>query len=188
MTRAISGRVGEEIGDLCGALGLLAHPDRQRLQPLEQRPGVEGRQARAGVAEIVVQILVDPLLVGKDDAAEAAALAVDVLGRRIDDDMRAELERLLLQRRGEDIVDDQPRADRVGECGDRGDVDHFERRVGRAFEEEQLRVRPDRLFPVRDVGAVDQRRARCRISAPASRSPSGRSRTARAPPRCGRRP
>ena len=110
------------------------------------------------MAEIVVQILVDPFLVGKHDAAEAAALAVDVLGRRIDDDMRAELQRLLLQRRGEDVVHHQPRADRVGERRDRRDVDHFERRVGRAFEEEQLRVRPDRLFPVLDVGAVDQRR------------------------------
>ena len=99
------------------------------------------------MAEIVVQILVDPFLVRQDDAAEAAALAVDMLGGRVDDDMRAELERLLLQRRGEDVVDDQPRADRIGELGDDGDVDHLQRRVGRALQEEQLGVRPDRLFP-----------------------------------------
>jgi hypothetical protein len=42
------------------------------------------------VAEIVVQVFVDPLLVRQDDAAEAAALAVYMLGRRIDDDMGAE--------------------------------------------------------------------------------------------------
>jgi hypothetical protein len=36
-----------------------------------------------------------------------------------------------------------------------GDVDHFERRIGRAFQEEHLGVRLDRLFPVGEVGAVD---------------------------------
>ncbi len=110
------------------------------------------------MAEIVVQVLVDPLLVRQDDAAEAAPLAVDMLGRRIDDDMGAELQRLLLQGRGEDVVDDQPRSDRIGKRSDSGDVDHFQRRIGRAFKEEQLGVGPDRLFPVGDVGAVDQRR------------------------------
>ena len=84
--------------------------------------------------------------VGEDDAAEAAALAVDVLGRRIDDDVGAEFERLLEERRREHVVDDQPRAGLVGDLGDRRDVDHFERRVGRAFEEEHLRVRPHRLL------------------------------------------
>ena len=108
--------------------------------------------------EIVVQVLVDPLLVRQDDAAEATALAVDVLGGRIDDDVSAEFQRLLLQRRGEDIVHHQPRADRIGDRCHRRDVDHFERRVRRAFEEEQFRVWLDRLFPVADIGAVDQRR------------------------------
>ena len=73
-----------------------AHAQRQGLQALQQHPGIERRQRRAGVAEVVVQVLVDPVLVGQDDAAEAAALAVDVLGRRIDDDVGAEFQRLLL--------------------------------------------------------------------------------------------
>ena len=106
MTRATaSARPGNRRS--AGILGLLAHAQRQRLEALEQGPGVERRQARAGMAEIVVQVLVDPFLVGQDDAAKAAALAVNMLGGGIDDDMRAELERLLLQRRGKDIVDDQ---------------------------------------------------------------------------------
>ena len=108
--------------------------------------------------EIIVQVLVDPLLVGQDDAAETAALTVDMLGGGIDDDMRAELERLLLQRRRKDIVDDKARADRIGELGHEGDVDHLERRIGRALQEEQLGVRPHRLFPFLRLGAVDQRR------------------------------
>ena len=144
--------------DPCRALRLLLHAQRQGFQTLEQRPGIERRQRRSGVAEIVVQILVDPLLVGKDDPAEAPALAVDMLGRRIDDDMGAEFERLLLQRRREDVVDDDARADAVGDLRDRGDVDDFERRIGRAFEEEQLGVRPHRRFPLCHVAPVDERR------------------------------
>ena len=133
--------------------------DLQRLQPLEQHPGVERAERRAGLAQEGVEVVGDELLVGEDDAAEAAALAVDVLGRRIDDDVGAELQRLLQERRGEDVVDDQPRAGLVGDLGDRGDVDDFERRIGRAFEEaapwsSSLTACP----PLAEVGAVDQRR------------------------------
>ena len=41
------------------------------------------------------EIVLDVFLAGEDRAAERAALAVDVLGRRIDDDIGAERERLL---------------------------------------------------------------------------------------------
>ena len=40
----------------------------------------------------------------------------------------------------------------------RGDVDDLQRRIGRAFEEEGLGVRPHRVLPLRQIGAVDQRR------------------------------
>ncbi len=41
---------------------------------------------------------------------------------------------------------------------DGGDVDDFERRIGRGFEEKGLGVRPHRVAPLLEVGAVDQRR------------------------------
>ena len=59
------------------------------------------------MAEIVVQVLVDPFLRREHHATEAAALTIDVLGRRVDDDMRTELKRLLEKRGGKDVVDDQ---------------------------------------------------------------------------------
>ena len=59
----------------------------------------------------------------EDDAAETAALAVDVLGRRIDDAIGAERERALVERRGEHIVDHQLGADAVRDLRDRRDVD-----------------------------------------------------------------
>ncbi|MCY1233594.1 hypothetical protein D9M72_461430 [compost metagenome] len=104
-----------------------------------------------------MQVLVDPFLVSKHDAAEAAALAIDMLGGGIDDDMGAEFQRLLEEWRRKDVVDDDLGADLVGELGHTGNVDDFERRVGRAFQEEDLGVLLDRLFPVGEIAAVDQR-------------------------------
>ncbi len=149
--------VGEEIGDLRGIGRLLLDTQRQGFDALQQRPGIERRHGWAGVAEVVLQLFLNPLLVGKDHAAKAAALTVYMLRRRINDDMGAEFEWLLEKRCGENIVDNHFRADLVGELRHAGNIHHFERRVGRAFEEKQLGVRLDRLFPIVEIASVDQR-------------------------------
>ncbi|VTZ58996.1 hypothetical protein EMEDMD4_10172 [Sinorhizobium medicae] len=109
------------------------------------------------MTEVIMQILVDPLLVGENHAAEAATLAIDMFRRGIDDDMGAELQRLLEERRCEDVVDHHLGADLIGEPGDTGNVDHFQRRVRRAFQEEDLCVRTHCVFPVLEIAAVHQR-------------------------------
>ena len=81
-----------------------------------------------------------------------------MFGRRIDDAVGAQRERALEDRRGEDVVDDERGAGLVRDLGDRGDVDDLERRIGRRFDEERLGVRPHRVAPLVEVGAVDQRR------------------------------
>jgi hypothetical protein len=48
-------------------------------------------------------------------------------------------------------------ANLVGERCYGSDVDDFQRRVGRALEEEDLRVRANGFLPVLDVAAIDQR-------------------------------
>jgi hypothetical protein len=104
-----------------------------------------------------MNMLLDELLRRQDDAAETAALAVDVLGRRIDHAVGAERERALPDRRREHVVDDQPRAAAMRDLGDAADVEHVERRVGRAFQEAAFRVRPHRLAPLVEIEAIDQR-------------------------------
>ena len=94
----------------------------------------------------------------ENDAAQAAALAIDVLGGGIDDAVGPEFERPLEQRGREHVVDDQRCARPVGDLGDRLDVEHVERRIGRRFEEERLGVRSHGLAPLVEIGAVDQRR------------------------------
>jgi hypothetical protein len=105
-----------------------------------------------------VHVVGDEFLRRQDDAAEAAALAVDVLGRRIHHAVGAEFERPLKQRRREHVVDHQRRAGGMRDLGDRLDVSTSSAGIGRAFQEEGLRVRPYRLAPLVEIIAVDQRR------------------------------
>ena len=117
-----------------------------------------------------------------------AALSVDMLGRRIDDDIGAELERALQHRRREDIVDDERAPRLMGDVGDGADVDDFELRIGRALEEEGLGVRPHGGLPLGEVRAVDQRRGDAEARQQVFDDMNGRSRTAPWPRRRGRRP
>ena len=65
---------------------------------------------------------------------------------------------MLQHRRSEGVVDHQRRAGLVQDVGDGGDVDHLQRRIGRAFEEGGLGVGADRRLPGGEIGSLDQRR------------------------------
>ena len=140
-------------------VGLLLRAHAQRLQPLEQHPRVERRQRRSGLADQLVDVVGDEFLRAEDDTAETAALAVDVLGRRIDDAVGAELQRALVERGGEHVVHHQRRAGRMRDVGDRLDVEHFQIGIGWALQEAGLGVLLHRLLPLAEVGAVDQCRS-----------------------------
>ena len=66
-------------------------------------------------------------------------MAAEVLRRRVDDDVGAELQRLLQVRRGEGVVDDDQRAGRVRRLGHRADVDDVQHRVRRRLEPDDPR-------------------------------------------------
>ncbi len=57
---------GHAVGQGRGGVALAADPQVERLHPLQQHPGVEGRQGRAGVAQEVAVALVDQLEVAQD--------------------------------------------------------------------------------------------------------------------------
>ena len=65
-----------------------------------------------------------------DEPADHVGVTAEVLRRRVHDDVGAERERPLQERRRERVVDDDACAARVRERGDRGDVDDGERRIG----------------------------------------------------------
>ena len=95
-------------------------------------------------------------LAAQDRAAQGAALAVDVLGGGVHDDVGAEFERPLQHRRGEGVVEHDLGAGLVREVAHRLDVDDVEHRVGGRFEQHGLRRLRQRLLPLREVAAVDE--------------------------------
>ena len=90
-----------------------------------------------------------------DDAADAVAVAVQVLRRAVHDEVGAELDRPLQARARERVVDDQPdvvtRA-RASAAARRSVMRHH--RVGRRLDEEQPRLRRDRPLDGVEVRGV----------------------------------
>ena len=88
-------------------------------------------------------------------AEEQVGVAADELRGAVEDDVGAELERPLAQRRRERVVDDDERAARVGDLGGGADVGDTEQGVRRRLQPQQRRP----VAPGRDrveVGDVDE--------------------------------
>ena len=119
------------------------------------------RVERPGHAAHRVLEELDPLGDGRvvhgREAADHVRVAAEVLGRRVDDDVGAELERALEVRRRERVVDDDERADGMRGLGDRADVDDVEQRVRRRLEPDQLGL-SRRATPARRRVALLRRR------------------------------
>src|SRR5712672_1291601 len=125
-----------------GIVGLLGDSYAKRLQSLEQDPGIERRQRGSGLADQLVDIVLDEFFRTQDDAAEAAALAVNMLCCGIDHAVGAEFERMLIERRRKNIVDHEGGTRLMRDIRDGLDVENVEGRVGWTFEKERLGVRP----------------------------------------------
>ena len=146
----------ECLGDLLGAVAHGAQAQRQGFQPLQQQPGIERRQAGAGVAHEGLQRALDPGLGAQHRAAQHAPLAVDMLGAGIDHHVRAQFHRALQQRGGEDVIDHDHRAGLVRQPADGGQVHDVEHGVGRAFQQHHRRRPGQRHLPGRQVCAVHE--------------------------------
>ena len=127
-------------GDGMGVLAVLAHPDGKGLQPAQHQPAVERPRHRAERLLQEEQALGDGRVVRSREAADQVRVTAEVLGRRVDDDVGAELERLLQVRRGEGVVDHDHRAGCVRRLGHGPDVDDVQHRVGRRLEPEDPRA------------------------------------------------
>ena len=111
--------------------------------------GTPSRSRSAGVAD-------------DERAADDVGVAVQVLRRRVHDEVGAELERPLEVRRHERVVDGEQHAARGGRPRRRRDVEELEHRVGRRLDPAQARARPDRRGHGRRIARVDvgERRGR----------------------------
>ena len=88
--------------------------------------------------------------------AEDSALPIHVLGAGVDDDVGAELHRLLQERGREDIVHHDDRARRMRQIADSGQIDQLKHGVGGRFEQDERSRRGQRALPLIEVGAVHE--------------------------------
>ena len=146
----------QEVGDGHRAALHRVDAQLQRLHPLQDHPGVKGGHGRAGVAHEGLQHVVDPFLVAQDGAAQHAALPIHVLGTAVHHNIGPLRQRLLQQRRREDVVDDHQRAGAVGQFGHRRQVHQVQHRVRRRFQKHHGRGAGQRAGPAVQIAAIDE--------------------------------
>ncbi len=99
----------EELGDRHGVVAMPVHPDPERLDPAQGEIGVEGAGNGPGGVLQEPEPLEESWVTGDKGPADDVAVAAEVLGRRVQHDVGAELERTLQIGRGERVVDAEDR-------------------------------------------------------------------------------
>ncbi len=121
-------------------------------EPVVARVGLVEATEPLGVGGVVERPAVD------DGTRDRRPVPAEVLRGRVDDDVRAPLQRADQIRRGHGVVDHERHPRRVRDAGDASDVEHVLLRVRDRLREEHLGVRPDGGLPRGEiVGVVDER-------------------------------
>ena len=152
------GRVpGEHLGDALGVVAVPIHSDRERLDAPQREPVVERPGHRPDRVLRERQLLGELVVAGDERAADDVGVTAEVLGRGVQDDVRAQRERLLQVGRGEGVVDDEPGPGLPRDVRDRRDVRDAQQRVGRRLAPDDPGGRPQRGPQRVDVREVDRR-------------------------------
>ncbi len=121
------------------------HPQGERLQAPQNEKTVEGSGDGAD------RILQKPHSIGKFlgisdhcDSTDQVRMAVQIFGRRMDDDIETEFDRPLDPRRGEGVVGDRNNFVLARDLRDRFEINDFEQRIARRFDPHHSRVFFDR--------------------------------------------
>src|SRR5205814_10200151 len=130
------------------------HADAEGTGAAQGQPGVEGPGYRTHGVLVVLEILVQVPALHDQRTADDVGVPTEVLGRRVQDDVGAQRQRLLEVGAGEGVVHHQQRATVVGELGQRGDVGDVEQRVGRRLDPDDPGVVPRHRPGAVDVGQV----------------------------------
>jgi hypothetical protein len=83
-------------------------------------------------------------------------MAVEILGGGVHDHVEAMLERPLHPRAGEGVVGDGDDSMPLGQHADGLEIGQLQQRVGRRFDPEQPRLRPDGGLDLGDVAEIDK--------------------------------
>jgi hypothetical protein len=125
-----------------GAMPL--HANGQGLDAAQHQPRVEG--ARDGAGGVLIELdRLHQLFPANHRAAHHIRMTAQVLRRTMDNEVGAELDRLLQIRRREGVIDGKDGGGFMGQCGDSGDVHDLQERVGRRLDPHHLGRRRDDL-------------------------------------------
>ena len=150
------GMVREPLGDAAAVRVVLPHAERERLGAAQREPAVERPRHRARRVLDEPDALGQVVAVHDHHPPHHVAVAVQVLGGRVQHDVGAELERALEAGRREGVVHDQQGARPLRDVGRRPEVAQPHHRVrGRFGEEHPGRGCDGRRDGVR-VGAVHE--------------------------------
>ncbi len=138
-------------GDVQGVGTVPLHAQRQGFQAAQDHEAVERAGDRADGVLQVTQPLGQLPATTYRYAADDIGMAVQVLGRRMDDDIETGFQRSLRPRRGEGIVGHRQNAARAGHGGDHLQVHQFQQRIAGGFHPDHPRFRCQRRLQRRPV-------------------------------------
>ena len=97
----------QHVGQFFGIVAMPVNPQMQCLQRFQHDPSVKRREAGAGLTNEIGQFVFDIIAIAQNNAAKASALSVNMFGCRINRDIGTQGHRLLQDRCGKDVIDDQ---------------------------------------------------------------------------------
>ncbi len=145
----------EPAGDLLRVVAVPLHAQRQRLDSAQDQVGVEGRDDRPGALLDLPQLRPPGLVGGDHRAADAVAVTVEVLGRRVQHQIGTPLEGSLEAGCREGVVDDGQQSPSPGDPGRGAQVGQGQDRIRRRLQEQHPGAIVDRRADRRRVGGVD---------------------------------
>ena len=136
------------------------HAQRQRLEAAQREKAVErADDAADGVLQIgqaFRQRRMARLAADNHRPADHVRMSVQILGRRVHDDVEAELERSLDPRAGKRIVGDRDQIALAGDLRDRGQIDQLEQGIARRLDPDHPGIGADRRAQPLRIGHVDE--------------------------------
>ncbi len=144
--------IHQPVSHLGRMVAMSTHAQRQGFQALEKNPGIERAHRRPSGTQGIEQHLVQCFVVSHQSTTNAAALAIEVLGRRMDNDVRPQGERLLQYWSAVHVIDRKQGAGLMRQRRQRRQVADIAQRVGGGFDKNQAGVRCDCLTPGRKIG------------------------------------
>ncbi len=152
--KADAGLLFKPLGHGHGVFVVLTHTQRQRYRAAHDEPGVKRTDGAAQVHLGLRTDLIQIFRFADDGAAHGVTVAVDILCKALDSEVRAKLDRPLVEGRGKGIVHTEERTVPMGDLRDGGNVRDHQGGVARRFYMNELGVGADGRLHIGGIGSI----------------------------------